>query len=54
MTLPNDPTPIEPQPVPEPDVPGGPTEPIDGAGDPEEAEVLHILEDDLPGQPTLS
>jgi hypothetical protein len=51
MSLPSDPTPIEPEPAPiEPDVPGGPSEPIDA----DEAEVLRILEDDLPGQPSLS
>jgi hypothetical protein len=47
MTIPGEPTPIEP-PDPEPnqpDVPGGPTEPIDL----DEAEVQQILEDDLPG-----
>jgi hypothetical protein len=47
VTIPNDPTPIEPEAAPlEPDVPGGPSEPFDA----EEAEVLHTLEDDIPGQ----
>jgi hypothetical protein len=47
MTIPGDPTPIEP-PDPEPnqpDVPGEPREPIDV----KEAEIQKILEDDLPG-----
>jgi hypothetical protein len=54
VTIPNDPTPIEPEPAPlEPDGPGGPG----GPGEPfdaEEAEVLHTLENDLPGQPSYS
>jgi hypothetical protein len=57
MSLPSDPTPIEPEPAPiQPDVPGGPSEPIDGVpdADADEAEVLRILEDDLPGQPSFS
>jgi hypothetical protein len=49
MTVPGEPTPIEP-PDPEPnqpDVPGGPGEPIDE----DEAEMQRIMEDDLPGTP---
>jgi hypothetical protein len=52
MTIPNEPTPIEPEPAPIDPVPGGPSEPIDFDAD--EAEVLRVLEDDLPGQPTIS
>jgi hypothetical protein len=49
VTIPNDPTPIEPEPAPlELDGPGEPFEPFDA----EEAEVLHTLEDDIPGQPS--
>jgi hypothetical protein len=49
MTVPGDPTPIEPpEPEPnQPDVPGGPIEPIDE----DEANVQRILEDDLPATP---
>jgi hypothetical protein len=54
MTLPSDPTPIEPEPAPIQPVPGGPSEPIDFNPDESEAEVLGILEDDLPGQPSIS
>jgi hypothetical protein len=46
MTVPGEPIPIDPpEPEPnQPEVPGGPSEPIDA----DEAEVQRIIEDDLP------